>query len=325
MATLTSAYGPSFSEKASILTGNPNRVTVEVENSVDIAFWKDLLSSACPQKDFHFNPFHTVLVGETSQKSGNGKAQIMQHAPSFNDWHIGCVDSDYDWLLSDKTAYGKELCRNKYLLQTYAYSFENLLCLAESLDCFCEEMTEESLGGMLRDYVEKLSRAVYPLLLWSIYLYGLDCHDFTPTAWHDVLVNTRKNPEDSLAEVEKQIGNKLKELEDMHARDCQEKDRLTTALVHSKSVTPENAYLFVRGHDLFDHVVNSVAGPIVSKLRQKHYNQLRESTDALKNDKLKKYQNKQESVRDLLYKNFRYKEESEFYDKIANDAKRIWS
>ena len=205
------------------------------------------------------------------------------------------------------------------------YSFENLLCLAESLDCFYEEMTEESSEGVLRDYVEKLSRAVYPLLLWSIYLYGLDCHDFTPTAWHDVLVNTQKNPEDSLAEVKKQIGNKLKELEDMHARDCQEKDRLTTALVHSKSVTPENAYLFVRGHDLFDHVVNSVAGPIVSKLRQKHYNQLRESTDALKNDKLKKYQNKQESVRDLLYKNFRYKEESEFYDKIANDAKRIWS
>ena len=325
MATLTSAYSPSYSENAAILTGNPNRVMVEVEDSADIAFWKDLLSSACPQKDFHFNSYHTVLIGETLQKSGNGKAQIMQHASNFNDWCIGCVDSDYDWLLSDKTDYGKELCRNKYLLQTYAYSFENLLCWAGSLDCFCEEMTEVSTEGALRDYVEKLSIALYPLLLWSIYLYGSGCHDFTPTAWHDILVNTQRNPEDSLAEVKKQIGNKLKELESVHLRDCQEKERLTTALVHSKSVTPENAYLFVRGHDLFDHLVYSVVGPVMSSLRQKHYNQLRGSTDALKNDKLKKYQNKQNSVKDLLYKNFRYKEQSEFYNKIVNDAKRIWS
>lgn len=325
MATLTSAYSPSYSEKAAILTGNPNRVTVEVEDSTDIAFWKDLLSSACPQKDFHFNSYHTVLIGEMSQKSGNGKAQIMQHASTFNDWYIGCVDSDYDWLLSDKTAYGKELCRNKYLLQTYAYSFENLLCWAESLDCFCEEMTEESSEGILRDYVEKLSKAIYPLLLWSIYLYGLGCHDFTPTAWRDILVNAQKIPEDSLTVVKKQIRNKLKELESVHARDCQEKDKLTMVLANSKSITPKNAYLFVRGHDLFDHLIYSVVGPVMSNLRQKHYNQLRESTDALKNDKLKKYQNKQDSVKDLLYKNFRYKEQSEIYEKIVNDAKRIWS
>jgi len=51
---------------------------------------------------------------------------------------------------------------------------------------------------------------------------------------------------------------------------------------------------------------------------------MNESTDVLKNDKLKKYQKKQDSVKDLLCKNFRYKEQSEFYNKIVNDAKKIW-
>ena len=323
MSTLDSGLNSAYSQASAILVGDQNRVTVEVEDRIDEVFWKDLLCCIYPQKNFHFTSFYTKK--DSSKDRITGKSRIMNNAVSFNSFHIGCVDSDYDWLLSDKTVYGKELGRNKYLLQTYAYSFENLLCRAESLDCFCEEMTEESSEGLLRDYVKKLSSAVYPLLLWSIYLYSLGSHDFTPTAWHDILINTKKNPEDSLAEVKKQIENKLKELESVHAGDRQEKERLTTAFTHSKPITPDNAYFFVRGHDLFDHLVNSVVGPVVSMLRQKHYNQLRESTDSLKNDKLKKYQDKQESVRDLLYKNFRYKEQSEFYDKIANDAKRIWS
>ncbi len=35
MATLESGFNPTYSENASILTGNPNRVTVEVEDTID--------------------------------------------------------------------------------------------------------------------------------------------------------------------------------------------------------------------------------------------------------------------------------------------------
>lgn len=38
MATLESGYNPAYSESASILTGNPNRVTVEVEDTIDKDF-----------------------------------------------------------------------------------------------------------------------------------------------------------------------------------------------------------------------------------------------------------------------------------------------
>ena len=45
MATLISAYTPDESKKASVLTGNPNRVMVEVEDNIDREFWRDLLTS----------------------------------------------------------------------------------------------------------------------------------------------------------------------------------------------------------------------------------------------------------------------------------------
>ena len=68
-----------------------------------------------------------------------GKARIVKMADTFNDYHIGCVDSDYDWLLSDYTEDGKVIKDNKYLLQTYAYSIENLMCLSSTLKDLCQD------------------------------------------------------------------------------------------------------------------------------------------------------------------------------------------
>ena len=67
---------------------------------------------------------------------------------------------------------------NKYLLQTYAYSFENLLCLSSTLNEFCHETTEECTDVDFNDYVQKVSEIIYPLLIWSVYLYGKGNHDF---------------------------------------------------------------------------------------------------------------------------------------------------
>ncbi|MCR4872985.1 MAG: hypothetical protein K5885_05505 [Bacteroidales bacterium] len=79
MATLESAFNPTYSENASILTGKPNRVDVEVEDTIDKAFWKDLLSELCPQKEFHFYPFHTVLDEDNGvTQKGKGKSLIIK-------------------------------------------------------------------------------------------------------------------------------------------------------------------------------------------------------------------------------------------------------
>jgi hypothetical protein len=122
--SLQSALNPAYSQNAAVLTGNPNRVTVEVEDNIDAAFWEDLLTSLHLGKDFHFSPFCTVKENGAEIKRVSGKSRIMRDAESFNVNHIGCVDSDYDWLLSDRTEYGRKLANNRYLLQTYAFHRE---------------------------------------------------------------------------------------------------------------------------------------------------------------------------------------------------------
>ena len=327
MATLISAYNPIYSENASILTGNPNRVIVEIEDSIDMGFWKDILKEQCPSKDFHFNPYHTVLNDNDMGNRVKGKTRIMEMADQMNDWHIGCIDSDYDWILSDYCDKGKTINDNKYLLQTYAYSFENLLCLSSALNDFCQETTEECTDVDFNDYVQKVSATIYPLLIWSLYLYSKGNHDFTPTAWHDILISTLKDTEVSLTLIEEKVKAKFDELNTIHASEISERENLKESLSKTKGITEENAYLFVRGHELFDHLVNSILKPIIESLRIQHYDRIKESDidKEARTIALKDYSNKQKSVKDLLYKNYRYKGQTFIYDMICEDVEKIWT
>lgn len=327
MATLISAYNPTYSENASILTGNPNRVIVEIEDSIDMGFWKDILKEQCPSKDFHFNPYHTVLNDNDMGNRVKGKTRIMEMANQMNDWHIGCIDSDYDWILSDYCDKGKTINDNKYLLQTYAYSFENLVCLSSTLNDFCLETTEESTDVDFTDYVQKVSATIYPLLIWSLYLYSRGNHDFTPTAWHDILISTLKHPQTSLKFIDERVKIWLNELNEKYASEITDKDCMKEHLSRTKSITEENAYLFVRGHELFDHLVYSILKPIVESLRTQHYDRIKESDmdKEARTIALKIYRQKHQSVEKLLYKNYRYKGQTFIYDMICKDVEKIWA
>lgn len=327
MATLISAYNPSYSENASILTGNSNRVTVEVESSIDKGFWKNILEELYPSKEFHFNPYHTVLGKNEPWIRGEGKSRIMKIADTLDKYHIGCIDSDYDWILSDYYDNGKTINGNKYLLQTYAYSFENLVCLSSTLNDFCQETTEESTDVDFNDYVQKVSAVIYPLLIWSVYLYSKGNHDFTPTAWHDILISTLKDTEASLSLIEERVMSKLTELDTNHASEIAGRDNMKETLSKGKGITEDNAYLFVRGHELFDHLVNSILKPVMDGLRTQHYNRIKDS-DMDKESRsiaLKEYSKKHQSVEHLLYKNYRYKGQTFIYDMICKDVEKIWA
>ena len=325
MATLESGFDPTYSENAAVLTGNLNRVTVEVEDTIDKDFWSDLLGELCPDKEFHFDPYHTVTKDDgSSELQGKGKSQIIKASAGFNAWHIGCVDSDYDWILSDYTDNGKIINSNKYLLQTYAYSIENLMCLSNTLDEFCYAATEEVSEFDFVDYLCRLSKAVYPLLVWSAYLYSKGSHDFTPTAWRDVLVNTENEAEASLSQIETKAKAKIDEFDKTYAAEIAAKEKMEQILLKEKDVTEETAYMQVRGHDLFDHILYSVIGPIITNLRSQHYKTLQANMDEDTRKKaLQEYQAKEKNI--LLSKNYLYKNNTPLYDKIKSDVSLIWS
>lgn len=327
MATLESGFNPTYSENASILTGNPNRVTAEVEDTIDRDFWGDLLGELCPEKDFHFDPYHTILNEDgSSERTGKGKSQIIKASADFKAWHIGCVDSDYDWILSDYTDAVKTISGNKYLLQTYAYSIENLMCLSCTLEDFCRENTEEATEFDFDDYLTRLSKAVYPLLVWSTYLCSKGNQDFTPTSWREVLINTEKEPEASLAIIEAKAKAKIEEFDKKYADKIIDKEDFEFQTVCMKNITEDDAYLYVRGHELFDQILNSVLVPLIIELRNQHREAIKTSDIGEEAGKvaLREYQTKVKPVNAQLSKNYRYKNNTLIYNKIRADVVQIW-
>ena len=327
MATLESGFNPTYSKNAAVLTGNLNRVTVEVEDTIDKDFWNDLLGELCPEKEFHFDPYHTVTKDDgSSELKGKGKSQIINASTKFNAWHIGCVDSDYDWILSDYTDDGKTINSNKYLLQTYAYSIENLMCLSNTLDEFCYAATEEVSEFDFVDYLCRLSKAVYPLLVWSAYLYSKKNPVFPPTAWHEILINNEKGAEASLSQIETKAKAKIDEFDKTFAAEIATKNNMKQSLLEEKDVTEENAYLYVRGHDLFNHLHFSVIKPSISVLRSQHYETLRTANkdESAQKVAIHEHHSKEKSARELLSQNYLYKNNTPLYDKIKTDVSLIW-
>ena len=324
--TLLSAFCKDSAENASILTRNDDRVIVDVEDNIDAEFWEDLLKDICPQKEFHFVPYHTYLKEDGDKVFMRGKSHVLHPDEDFNKWHIGCVDSDYDWILSDYTEAGKTISSNKYLLQTYAYSIENLMCLSCTLGDFCCENTEEHTVFDFDNYLTRLSKAVYPLLVWSTYLCSKNNQSFTPTAWREVLVNTEKDAEASLAQIEAKAKAKIEEFNKNFASEKADKEKFEFTHICQKDVTDEDAYLYVRGHELFDQILNSVLIPIIINLHNQHREAIKNSNlgeEACKSA-LREYQGKVKPVKPLLSKNYRYKSNTLIYDKIWADVVQIW-
>lgn len=315
MATLIEALTPRYSQQASVLTGNPNRVTVEVEDNIDAEFWGDILREQCPDKDFHFNPYQTILK-DKGYVEATGKSRIIKMADSLNNYHIGCVDSDYDWLLSDTSKYGKKLCSSSYLLQTYTYSIENLMCNPETLPTLVKYSCQEDTEYDFISYFESLSAIIYPLLIWSLYLTERGCQDFTPGDWSEILLHDSNDLETTSLKVDE----KIKELKDKHANAEEELKALKEKLQSNENINESAAYQYVQGHALFNHVHRAVLRPIVESLSLKHIGSLHENSDKASYS----HSIKQNRIDLLLSHNYSYKSYSNLYKVICNDIAAIW-
>ena len=83
----------------------------------------------------------------------------------------------------------------------------------------------------------------------------------------------------------------------------------------------------MRGHELFDQILNSVIVPIIIDLRNQHREAIKTSEmgeEACKTA-LREYQEKVKAVKPLLSKNYQYKHKTLIYDKIWADVVQIWA
>jgi len=234
-----------------------------VESYDDVYFWRSILGRYETDRLY----FEVMLPTRARHLERGKKAALMTllHGKVGSDM-VACVDADYDYLIQGATVTSEEVLSNPYVFHTYAYAIENLQCYAPSLHEVCVAVTLNDhaifdFEGFLKAY----SQAIFPLFVWNIWYYRTpNYNEFTMTDLVRVVeIGNYSLPraDEALGRVRHKVDTKVNQLRRQNpaARESYEQVKRSLKML---GVTPDNTYLYIQGH----HVFNKVVVPLLSKV-----------------------------------------------------------
>jgi hypothetical protein len=241
---------------------NPAHVgIVYIESEQDRSFWADMLKQAK-------TPSHKFVVGITASnaKVKRGKAQYLKYYQNANAAAIIAIDSDFDYLAENFRPEGQLIKTNSYVLQTYAYSVENINYAVATVNS-CTEKTRFFLDNnhRINNFIARYSTTIYPVL--CKYLCAIDSEidndltnfdDFHKRVCHIDLNKTYFDCDSSegWADFNQTIEAFNTELSGAIAG--LDFDTFEAKLTE-KGLSQNNAYQFIQGHAFEDLIIKLVA------------------------------------------------------------------
>ncbi len=219
-------------------------VGVRIEAKSDEPFWSFVFKKILP----HLKPeFYPQCYQFPSPNTAGKKCVLL--LKEFADKELAlCVDSDYDYLLENQNL------NHSFIFQTYAYSFENYHCFSQNLKkVFQTIVNTEGVDFDFEYFLKEYSNNIYELLiqsLWTASQQPTNVIKIEEKFGKDIMLPKHfksKSIVQILAEFKLHIETKIKN--NVHPTDSF-KNKLT-----SLDLTPENAYLFARGKNVYSNIV----------------------------------------------------------------------
>lgn len=329
---LQDALKSSYIEKLKYFRNKnkPWKILVFVEDDDDVVFWKLLFKQYENQKIVFKvrTPCHDSFE--------HSKKQVLERIKRWNGlcgkFFVGCVDSDYDYLADETTKRSTLICNNPFIFQTYTYSIENYLCYAESLCDIVLKIVRKDID--LPDFeslLKEISNSVYPLLLWSVLFYTDENPDsFAPKDITRIIrLPGRINPDEYDAvkqRIQENAISKENELKRDHSHLCLKIEEFAREL-EKKGLTRENAYLFLKGHTLFNSLIVPLLSSIVTSVQTERFEEIssKAKSSEERQNRINKLRNESGDVTSVvkqgLFHNTNYTD-CFLYKKIEEDIKK---
>jgi hypothetical protein len=329
MPSLTSHINSRYVDAANRLRSGSHlrrRIVVYVESYDDISFWRDVLSEfQTPDREFQ-----VMLPSRTSLSRGKKQAMANLLGESLGECMIACVDADYDYLMQGHTPYSQQLLSNRYIFHTYVYAIENFQCYAPSLHDVCTMATLNDRPSIdFEAYLQRYSEAVYDLFVWTVWLYRRQMYRDFPLntflnliGFHPVDVF---HPDRDFADLRHQCNRRVAHMQQRYPEARADFKQLKAELA-TLGVLPQNTYLFIQGHHLFENVVLSILDPVCTQLRREREREIknlggghRQQTE----NELASYQHSQFGVDQMLRRNTRFKS-SPLFQRLRADLQHFF-
>ena len=212
---------------------------IHVEDEDDKKFWSEEL------KNVESGKF--LFVTRSKNEAGNdskGCEQCLKYRPYINRQFFICIDSDLRLLRGEEG-----LTPANYIAQTYTYSWENHSCEAENLEYRFKEKVPDSEFSFVA-FLTQLSEIVYRPLLYLVYYKTPELNIKWNIAKFNQCIPTQLRREE-LEENGQPYLSKVKQLFDEELMSLSLPDNFAI-----DGLTPENAYLHIQGHKLYNLIVN---------------------------------------------------------------------
>ena len=243
------------------------RIVAYVESYDDIFFWRTILSQLETDRIY----FEIMLPSrENKLKRGKKAAMMSMLSDKVGGHMIACIDADYDYLLQGITPTSQAILSSPYVFHTYAYAIENMQCYAPALHDVCVAVTlNDHVIFDIERYLREFSEAIYSLFVWNIWYYRTpDYDEFSMTEFLKIIEAghfSLKNPAERIKNIRRKVESKCRFLQNQNPEATESYEKLKTIL-EQLGVNPQNTYLFIQGHHLFDKVVLPMLSDICSKL-----------------------------------------------------------
>lgn len=286
-------------------------LAVRIENEKDETFWRHLIELVLPHKSLIFYPYFSEV------STTRGKPDMKKYMDFGDEKLIFCIDADYDYLLENP------ILNKPFVFHTYVYSVENCWSYSKGLKNVLENaLRTEGVNFDFEDFFITYSAIIYDWLTYSIY----------STKMKDGLLSAENGAKVAGFIAIKDISTDLDALRNQLKRYKQDLkinyQSLTDFQNLKKRVThlglkQDNAYLFLRGHDLFDRVtvilMQTIGDPIV-KAKFESFKSKGDKKSAKAYDLILKQKNYGEHLKDSnrSYKN------STFFERILTDFKNAF-
>ncbi len=290
------------------------RIVAYVESYDDILFWRTVLNRFENEERY----FEVMLPSKRRLRRGKKSVLMNFVGDRIGPDMIACVDADFDYLMQGYNDMSRKVTQSPYVFHTYVYAIENYHCYAPSLHSTCVMVTlnDHSIFDFV-DYMTQFSEAIYPLLVWAVWAYrngqgnkfGIkELNQMAETSHFNMF-----NPQTSLDALRRKVQRKVNYLQSRYPKAKNTylaiKSELTTL-----GVTPQNAYLYIQGHHLFDTVVAPMLTKVCNRLRAEREQEINRTSihDTQRRNELSCYENSLENIRSMMKRNMGYMNAPEF-------------
>ncbi|MEG1581093.1 MAG: DUF4435 domain-containing protein [Bacteroidaceae bacterium] len=306
--------------------GARKKIVAYVESYDDVLFWRNVLSEYENEERY----FEVMLPSRNTLSKGKKVALMNALGERFGRYMIACVDADYDYLLQGSSEISRRICESPYVMHTYTYAIENYQCYAPCLHdvCVMATLNDHDLFSFTA-FMADFSRIVHPLFVWSIWCYRYGTHGIFTMADLCLIVTIEDinlyHPEQTLEKLRHYVNRKINYLQNRLPQ-AKETYKPLMQELEDLGVLPEDTYLFMRGHDIYDKVVTPLFVTVCEALhreREREIHKLAEHNIQMQNE-LSGYQHSSSAPEEMLRKHALYRS-APLYGRIKKDVEYFLS